>query len=199
MTRQPKVAVALLATLSAWQPVLAYDQQLSASAIRDAYYLGRRNDDKTRQVLSQYVRRPSLPASGPYVAEIEVRTPYSQAVLRAWKAPNYSAQQAAQDYAARPQQLFVRIRINVTPTFVPAGPDFWRDFKFQVWQHRIVVPERTSGFPVYGFGDGFTMISGAEVYLVFSAAQIANDPLIVEVESPDGRHAEARFDLARLR
>src|SRR5258708_20011932 len=58
----------------------AFDSPLSDSAIREAYFLGQRHDDKTRVTLELYSRRLPVPAKGPHVAEIVLYTPYPQIV-----------------------------------------------------------------------------------------------------------------------
>ncbi len=190
----------------------AYEHPLDSTSIREAYFLGQRSDEKTAKFLAQYVKRLPLPKRGPHVAEIEFRTPYAQVVLRSRQhSVGYSAQQAEESYAAHPDRIVVRVQIHLTPTYgalLPTPPgsggvrfrpsDFWRDFSFQVVQGKAIEPKTISGTPIYdaGFHGSLT---GAEVLLEFSAAQLRSAPVRVEVISPDGQHAEAEFDLRDLR
>ncbi len=200
------------------QAVAAYKHPLDSHSIREAYFLGRRHDDKTAAFMGQYLKRPPLPKSGPHVAEIEIRTPYEQVVLRAAQAPgSYSAQQAEKDYAAQSNLILVRVRINLTPTY-PAHvtnsrskgppqerpPDFWRDFKIRVLQGETVTPNKNTGRPLYTTGLSGPYLAagaleGAEVQLEFDTGQIASSPVRIEVFTPDGQTVEAEFDLRDLK
>jgi hypothetical protein len=210
--------LALAVSLLAAQAPAAYEHPLDSHSIREAYFLGRRDDDKTVAFMGQYLKRPPLPKSGPHVAEIELRTPYEQVVLRAAQAPgSYTAQQAEKDYAARSNLILVRVRIKLTPTY-PAyvtnsrskgppqerPPDFWRDFKTRVLQGEAIAPIRTSGRPLYTTGLSGPYLAagaleGAEVQLEFDTGQIASSPVRIEVLTPDGQAVEAEFDLRDLK
>ena len=198
---------------------LAYEHPLDSHSIRKAYFLGRSSDGKAARFLAQYVKRLPLPKSGPHVAEIELRTPYEQVVVRASQVSgSYSAQQAEQDYRDHPDLILVRVRINLTPTYpaIIADPsrgkgqvrerpdDFWRYFKIRVLQGGEVRPNRTSGRALFQSGlssprvIGDVML-GAEVLLEFGPAQIRSEPTKIEVLAPDGQSVEAEFDLKELR
>lgn len=70
----------------------AYEQHLSSTAIREAYFLGRNNDHRTTEFLTKYVHQFPVPKTGPQIAEIEVVTPYAYVVKRAREASvGYSA------------------------------------------------------------------------------------------------------------
>lgn len=214
MTRRVAAGIVLtgLATTLAW----AYELPVRDSSLREAYFLGRRRDEKTAAFLSRYVRRLPLPKTGPHVAEIELRTPYAQVVLRARNAPDgYSSQQAARDYRARPQALLLRVLLYLTPTYPAHSPmqgvpmetvelrpeTFWREFSFGLYQEeKEVRPRKVAGRPLYG-GNGFGVpgLAGAEVDLEFDAADVASTPARVVVLTPDGQRVEAEFDLERLR
>ena len=213
MTRATRTCAALLATLLLGVPGAAYERSMTSLTIREAYFLGRRNDDKTAAFLAQYVRRFPLPSRGPHMAEIEVRTPYTQLVLRSQQMLNWSAQQARQQYKPQAERILVRVRIYLTPSYpahsptrVPVtGPvqlrneSFWRDFKIRVTQEQAIQPLRTSGQPIYSIGGDFSSLVGAEVELELDADQVASAPLRVEVIAPQGQRVEAQFDLSVLR
>jgi hypothetical protein len=179
----------------------AYDNPLSNQSVREAYFLGQRRDDSTAKLLSQYVKR--LPATNaPWqVAEIEVRTPYQQVVLRSRQSlPGYSAQQAWEEYRKRSAQIVVRIYLATAITQLIVHEDAWRQFKFKVEQGKEIRPAAITGWPVYLFADqGLPRIVGAEVYLELDAARVSSGPLRVEVKSPEGETSSLEFDLSRLR
>src|SRR5260370_2370189 len=96
----------------------AFDSPLSDSAIREAYFLGLRHDDKTRVTLEQYSRRLPVPQKGAHVAEIGLYTPYAQIVQQtSEKMIASSAQQAAEDFHKQKETIQVRLLILLTPTY----------------------------------------------------------------------------------
>jgi len=209
-------SVALIVVLLA-EPLAACEQPLRDYSVREAYFLGRRKDEKTAQFLAQYVKRLPLPKRGPHVAEIELRTPYQQVVLRARNAPDgYSSQQASQEYRKQGDRIVVRVLIYLTPTYpahTPITPiqiepvrvrpeDFWRDFDIRLWQEKEILPQRVIGRPFYRASDiaGGGGLAGAEVELEFAADDvIPSEPARVEILTPDGQRVSATFDLDKLR
>lgn len=186
----------LFAALSA----AAYDYPLSSQAVREAYFQGQRRDESTAKLLAQYVKR--LPATNaPWqVAEMEVRTPYQQVVLRSWQSlPSYSGQQAWEEYRKRPPQIIVRIYLATAVTQLVVREDVWRKFQFRLQQEKEIRPTAVTGWPVYFFSEQGSRLVGAEVYLELNAAQVSSGPLRVEVKSPEGQVSSAEFDLSRLR
>ena len=145
---RPGFAV-LAAALLLSAPSVAFQSPLSDEAIRDAYFLGQRNDEATANLFVSYLKILPPPKTGPYVSEVEVYTPYSQLVeYSRLHSVGYSAQQAAKDYRANPDSIFVRIRIDFTSTYgalelyrsgrlldpqkngsTAARPDYHRDFR----------------------------------------------------------------------
>ena len=149
------------------------------------------------------------PVNGPYVEEVEFRTPYEQIVRRSWEnSAGYSAQQAQKDYAAQPNLVVVRVLIYLTPTYTgtprPSGSrgqpgerpeDFWREFAIRVVQGQTIEPKKVSGAR-FRRGRG---LGGAEVLLEFDAAQFDPGTVRVEVTGPDGKTLQAKFDLNPIR
>ena len=153
----------------------AFQSPLSDEDIRDAYFLGQRNDEATARVFLSYLKTLPPPKSGPYVSEVEVYTPYSQLVERSrLHSVGYSAQQAGKDYRATSDSLFVRIRINFTSTYgafelyrsgrlleAPKGssseprPDYHRDFRAGLsqkgeWIEPLSIQITPTGWPSAG-------------------------------------------------
>src|SRR5713226_7221567 len=199
----------------------AYDTGLPSQAIREAYFLGQRHDEKTAAFLSQYVHPFPLPKSGPHVSEIEMLTPYAQAVqLSMRRTTGYSAQQAEEEYRKQGDTLRVRVQIRFTPTYALQAAvsssqkatgnsgiqlraeDFWRDFTFRLTQQqggeeRVLEPFDVWSEPYYS-GRGF-VLGGAQVWLLFDAADVTSDPVKIEVLAPDGQRFTAEFNLSKLR
>jgi hypothetical protein len=189
----------------------AYQQPLSSTDIRNAYFLGSRNDERTAEFFSQYERLLPVPKAGPSISKIEVRTPYAQVVERTMALAGYSAQKAQEDFLARPAIFIVRVSIALTPSYpdmLPSEPgaahvradDFWRDFTVRVVQGHEIAARKTRGQPTYSSGgEGSSHLSGAEIELQYEIMKIASAPVQIEVLKPDGQQVVVDFDLSKLR
>jgi hypothetical protein len=191
----------------------AYDCPLDSSGVRDAYFLGSSNSQSVH-FLSSYNKMLPAPKSGPYVAQIEVRTPFAQVVVNSLEhSVGYSAQQAEQDYEKNPDTFQVRVQIRTTSTFAlgssvqppPAcqgvrrmnsALDCFRDFQFRFRQKADFQPEQSYGVPIYSNDSALT---GGDIWFTFRAAEFISAPLRVSVSTPDGQVVSATFDLAALR
>ena len=123
LTSLSTLAVSLLLI----SPAFAFDTPLSQEAVRDAYFLGQRNNESTLSFFSQYVKTLPAPDKGPYISEVEIYTPYSQIIEHSRRlSGSYSAQQAELDYRHGHDKLYVRVRINFTDTY---GLELYRSAK----------------------------------------------------------------------
>lgn len=210
-------AIALVAI----QPALAsYTYPLSSEAIRQAYFLGKRNDEQTAAFFVEYVHSLPKPKSGPQVGVIGIETPYSAIVRYVQHTPNdgYHAQEAEQDFLGKPETFGVYVEIFFTPTYPDPGqlsphgtnnvvtPAFWENFKVRVTQDGEIEARSRKGGPIfadYGSSDQYGIGGaevGAEIDLDYDPAKIdASSPLTVEVLTPDGQDVQTTFDLAHLR
>ena len=112
------VGRALARPLFLFATAVAYEVPLDPHSVRDAYFLGQRNDEKTARFLDAYVKHLPPPEKGPDISEIQLLTPYAQVVeLSRQKTVGYSAQQAEQDYRERGDRIRVRVRIEFTATY----------------------------------------------------------------------------------
>jgi hypothetical protein len=203
--------VLILGLLPSSAPLAAYQQPLSSTDIRNAYFLGSRNDENTAEFFSQYDRLLPVPKSGPSISKIEVRTPYAQVVERTTALLGYSAQKAQEDFLARPAIFIVRVSIALTPSYPDMlssksgvarlrSDDFWRDFKVRVVQGQEITAHKIRGWPTYSSGgEDSSHLSGAEIELQYEIAKIASSPVQIEVLTPDGQQVVADFDLSKLR
>jgi hypothetical protein len=129
-------------------PSKAFTTPLSEEAVREAYFLGQRNDNATAEFFVPYVRALPPPDKGAYIAEVEIYTPYGQIIENSRRrSMGYSAQQAEFDYRHGHDKIYVRVRIDFTDTYgalelyrsakgdmEQSGdetplPDFYRDFR----------------------------------------------------------------------
>jgi len=198
---RPPFLILILSLLSI-ADAAAYERQLTSQSVYEAYFLGRRRDDKTAQFLAQYVKRLPLPKTGLHVSDIEIRTPYQQVVLRAWQAPEgYSAQLAEEEYRARAALVLLRIRIILTPTYMPRGrsDDHWRESVISLVQTKEIRPKKIGGRPIYSSSEhGLSFLTGWEIELDFDVSQVDSVPTRVKVVAPDGQSVECQFDLRQL-
>src|SRR5580658_2262942 len=212
-------AILILAvTLGTAITALAFAYPLSSTAIREAYFLGNRNDEQTADYLSKYAHRFPMPPissiskTGPYVEEIGLETPFTQVVRHSQAAWNYHAPSAVEEFQGKPLPLRVHVDIVLTPSYSPIPdttgtnlyqwvPDFWNDFKVKFIQDGKEIPARnTRGGPLYAYADfGTPYVTGAGIELEYDPEKIESDPVDIDVLTPDGQKIETTFDLARLR
>ncbi|MBZ5526393.1 MAG: hypothetical protein LAN71_00625 [Acidobacteriia bacterium] len=212
-------ALALAALLLLAQAASAYEAPLDSHTVRDAYFLGQRNDEKTALFLAQYEQVLPLPEKGPHVAEIELHTPYAQIVaVSRDHTVGYSSQQAAADYRKRGDTIRVRILLRLTPTYpleiapkleitvheIPGATarseDFWKDFGYELRQDDLPVqPLSIRGEAVYAGENHASHMIGAQVWLEYAAEDVASQMTEFEVATPDGQRVIVKFDLEKLR
>jgi hypothetical protein len=214
------IAAVLMAAMLLTPLSFAFDTPLSDHAVREAYFLGQRRDEKTAEFLEKYRQHLSVPESGPWVSTVELFTPYAEAVeLSRQRSSGYSAQDAARDYRKTGDRLRVTVTIEFTNTYSeliqektgrrsgsPNGfsvrpADFWKDFSYRLFDgDDVVEPLETQGNATYRtVGDGTTM-TGAVIVLLYDAQKIdpSSDTAVV-VDIPDHQQVAAPFDLATLR
>jgi hypothetical protein len=198
--------VIVLAALTMAQPALAFEYPLTSEAIREAYFLGKASSSKKAEFFEKYTHHLPMPKSGPYVAWISVETPFACVVDKVSRTPlNYHAPDAEQDFLGKPGCFRVRLEIDFTPTYPdPTGAtavpsDFWRDFKVHLRQRKKIPPRSVQGQPIYNT-EALLGFTGATMRLDYDVKRIdPAAPATIEVDTPDGQHAQTTFDLAKLR
>ena len=198
-------------------PALAYQYPLSSIDIRDAFFIGNRNDDLTAALFAKYSRTLPAPETGPYVAEIELDTPFLQVARRAEGAVNYDSLDAVQEFQNKPMVFRVHVKFYFTSSYMPlpvahtegipmqtpSYSDFWNDFKVRLIQDKEVRPKSSVGaaiFPMWGAdGDGPPPSPiGGRIDVDYDPAKIDTADATVEVLTPDGQDIVVPFDLSRL-
>jgi hypothetical protein len=201
-------------------PALAYDVDLSDIAVREAYFLGQRNDDKTRDFFAPYAKHLPMSEKGPYISEIRMLTPLAQVVqISSQTTSGYSAQQAQIDYHGRGDSILLTVHIEFTPTYSvidadhsannAAGEkgltlrteDFWQDFRCGIKQKEDWIdPRSIHGEAQYGGPEASNGgLVGAWVYVEYDARNIPSESTEAHVFTPDGQDVTVSFDLAKLR
>jgi len=222
MPARPRLFLSITtSTLMLCQPLCAFQTTLSDTAVREAYFLGQRHDQKTSDFLKLYAHAFPLPEKGPYISEIHLLSPYAQVVSNSSQhSTGYSAQQAAADYRSRGDTLLVKVRIEFTPTYtyqdaVQAAADtgrdlhrhfypedFWQAFRFTLSQNgQSLEPRDVRSDPIYATSSptgATSTLRGAVVWLEFDAAAMESQPAQVEVITPAGQSVLAKFDLGKL-
>jgi hypothetical protein len=222
MTRSPgrSIASVFMAGLLLAPSSFAFDLSLSDQAIREAYFLGQRRDEKTAKFLDKYRQHLPVPESGPWVSTVELFTPYAEAVeLSRQRSFSYSAQDAAQDYRKNGDRLRVTITIEFTnsyresiqektnqrsgsPNAFSVRPsNFWNDFTYRLFDgDNLVEPLEIHGSPTFRTTDDSTMMTGAQIVLLYDAEKISSSAdVAIVVDIPDHPQVVAPFDLASLR
>jgi hypothetical protein len=212
----PVLAAALLLSPSSF----AFDAPLSDQAVREAYFLGQRRDEKTVEFLDKYRRHLTVPESGPWISTVEFFTPFAEAVeLSRQRSFGYSAQDATQDYRKNGDRLRVTITIEFTNSYgelsqvktsqrsgSPNGfsvrpSNFWKDFTYRLFDgDDLVEPLEMHGSPTFRTVGDSTMMTGAQIILIYDAQKLSSSSdAAVVVDFPDYPRVVAPFDLASLR
>jgi len=217
MGRPLRFLLALLLSLGLPSPqALAFETNLSDEALREAYFLGQRHDEKIAQFFETYRRYLPIPKSGPHVYMVEVFTPFAEAVEVSRKhGAGYNAQQAQLDYRTRGDSFRLGVHIAYTATYgpgfpyssnqVPGATGTWKDFQARLMQNgkslepRSLRYEGTRIFMGGGKGGGGSRPTGFIIWLEYDPRDVSSADATVEVETPDGQHVVASFDLSSLR
>ncbi len=191
---------------------LALSYPLSSTSIRDAYFMGERNDEQTGNFLAQYVHAFPMPDIGPYIEDIGITTPFSEVVQRSRVKYNFYAPDAVQEFEHKRFPFRVFVDIALTDTYQPIGPteaptdwqwvpDFWNDFKVKLIQDGKEIPsEQRRGGPAYGLGYKYMpIVTGARIELLYDPAKVDSAPTQIVVLCPTGQTYATTFKLAELR
>ena len=209
-----RVFASFLAALCVTLPASPFATPLSDQAVREAYFLGQRRDEKLSLFFETYRRYLPAPKSGPHIFMAELLTPFAEtAELSLKHATGYSAQQARMDYRRRDDSIRVGIHVSYTSTYGPGFPyspdkvpgqtGTWKDFQVRLSQKENTIEPRDVSYEgtrtgTSGKGGG-SRPTGFIIWLVYDAAQFISSDAFVEVDTPDGQHLNATFDLATLR
>ena len=215
---RPSLAL-LTAALLLSTPTLAFDTPLSDTAVREAYFLGRRHDDSLGKLLDKYVLHLQPPKTGPYIESVSFFTPYILTALNSSQQVSiYSAQQAQLDHLKTPEVVRVTIQIFLTESYsaysaivegsdshLPKGvfvrpPDFWRDFRLRVFQEdEMVIPTSADGHPLFQCSDGGCTLVGATLTFEYPAAAFTDTSASIQIDPPEGDPVVVDFDLTSFR
>lgn len=197
-----QIAAVLIVLLFAVQTVSAYHYPLHSEAIRDAYFLGVRNNFQTADCLLRYIHRFTGPQTGRYfVSQISISTPYQQVLLRGRQdTPGDSEVQTETDLRTHPLKFIVRVRIewNAGYSGAKGGPrtpwEFPGGSTIRVAQESDIKPVDVHYESFYGRRTPM----GETIELEYDPAQMDSAPLRISVKAPDGQVEETKFDMAKI-
>jgi hypothetical protein len=188
--------LALTLCLVTTLPAGAYDYPLSPTAIRDAYFLGRRQGGLGTEFLAEYRQAiPSLRVEE-FMSFARIETPFVQVAVQSGQKLNYSAQDAVRDYLDK--TLPVRVHLEIC-YMSDAPPDA---IKIKLVQNRKeIVPASVKRAAFYAPTDPYTRVEsiGESLDLEFDALKLDGSTLTIYIETPDGRNTPIEFDLQSLR
>jgi hypothetical protein len=173
-----------------------YDFPLSASAIRDAYFLGIKGPNQGSTFLGEYTHAVNQFKVGGCTSEITLETPFAQVARHASKAVNYSAQDAVKEFLGKPAVF--RMHLNIC--YLAGAPE--KAIKVAFLQNKKNIQwtsENRSAY--YPPSDETTQMSnnGERIDLEFPADRIDSSEFTIRINTPDGQHAETVFCLESLR
>ena len=193
-----------LASLLIAAPAFAgYEYPLQSPEIRNAYFLGERNNQQTVEFLGAYTKRWTQTQPERYiVSEIDVLTPYVQIVQRGMReAPGDSEVQTETDLQAHPLHFLVKASVFFNPAYAgttPAGVEgqgSGHSFSAKLSQSHDIAPLRTTIDPIYGEHGP----SGIMITVEVDPAKIKSAPMHITVHTPDGKSISTDFDLTQLK
>jgi hypothetical protein len=187
---------ALILSLALALPGSAYDYPLTSTAIRDAYFLGRRQGGLGTEFLAEYQRSiPSLRVEQ-FISFAQIETPFVLVAVQSSRKLNYSAQDALEDFRDKPLDFRIHFEICYMPD---APPDA---VKIKLIQNRKeIVPDSVERSGFYAPADVYTRLGsiGEVVDMKVDAAKIDSSSLTVQIDTPNDQHAQVNFELQSLR
>jgi hypothetical protein len=178
-------------------PVSAYDDlPHSASAIRDAYFLGTRQGGLPADFLARYAHWIPELKEGTCTSQVRLETPFLQVADYVGKAPNYSSQDAVKEFYGKHMVFHVYLDICYKPN-APLNA-----IKIKVIQNKKeTTPLSEESSPYIPRVTELTTLppNGEQVHLEFKSSQIDSSRLTILIDTPDKQHAEVDFDLQDLR
>jgi hypothetical protein len=189
--------LAFLLALFLAVPANAYDDvSLSASAIRDAYFLGSREGGLTPDFLARYAHWVPALKEWTCTSQVRLETPFVQVADYASKAVNYSSQNAVEQFYRK--AMVFRMYLDIC--YKPHAP--LKGIKVIVVQNKKeIAPVTAESSPYYPVvSDTATLpANGERIKLEFKSGQIDSSTLTVVIDTPDQQHAEVEFELQSLR
>ena len=204
MNSRLEVSALFLSAILVLSPAASgFDNFLSDTAVREAYFVGQRRDERTIELLEKYRRRFPVPERGPHISMVELFTPYAEAVdLSRLQNQNYSAQKAEQEYRTRRNLVRVSVQVLFTPIYGPYqshslpapdalsavasarwSADFSRDFSVRAVENgRTLTPLDFRVHNTFALDRSRQRnLDRRPLFLTFDANEVSSDDVLVEV------------------
>jgi hypothetical protein len=187
------LSLALLLAL----PVSAYDDiATSASAIRDAYFLGKRLGGLAPEFLARYAHWIPELKEGTCTSQVRLETPFLQVADYASTASNFDSQDAVKQLYGK--EMVFRVYLDIC--YKPNAP--LNAIKIKVFQNKKeIAPLSAVSDPYVPRVDENATLpaNGEQVRLEFKSNQIDSSTLTIRIDTPDEQHGKVNFDLQSLR
>jgi len=191
----PKL-LAMILILAVALPAPAYDYPLTSTAIRDAYFLGRRQGGLGTEFLADYRHAiPSLRVEE-FISFARIETPFAQVAVQSSRKLNYSAQDAVQEFLGKPLSFRLHLEICYMPNALPDA------VKIKLIQNRReIVPTSVERSAFYAPTDPHIRVQsiGETMNMDVDASKLDGSTLTIYIETTDGRNTLVEFDLQSLR
>jgi len=178
-------------------PADAYDDvSLSASAIRDAYFLGSREGGLRPDFLARYAHWVPTLKQWTCTSQVRLETPYLQVADFASKAVNYSSQDAVEQFYGK--AMYFRMYLDIC--YRPRAP--LNTIKVKVMQNKkeiaSVSAQSSPYYPVIR-ETAILPANGERITLEFNSGQFDSSTLTILIDTLDQQHAAVEFELQGLR
>ncbi len=191
----PAIGAVLLA-FSLALPLYAYDVPLTESSIRDAYFLGKRQDALGPALAAKYTHEIPKLSLDRFHSFASLETPFMQVAIFSSKKLNYSAQDAVKEFLGK--SMVFRIHLEIC-YMVDAPPDA---LQVRIVQNKKdLVPDSFDRALFFPTSDPYTSPPpiGETMHLEFSPDKLDSSDLTILIDTPDGQHAETLFALSSIR
>jgi hypothetical protein len=197
-TQKHRTFLAILLAAAAALPAFAYDYPLSSQTIREAYLLGTGPKGREPEFYSGYWQSLDMPKKRQVGSLVTIETPFLYVAEHSRDTPNYKSQDAISDFSNKP--MVFRVYLDVyfeAPEKGDPKPIVVR----LIQDGKETASQSITRWPLARFRDENSRDEsvGEHVQIECDAGKIRPLDLTIEVDTPDGEHAEATFDIAKLR
>lgn len=177
-------------------PALPYDVPFSESSIRDAYFLGTRAGATNATFLATYDHWIPELKQWTCTSRVRVETPFLQVAEYASQVPNYTAQDAVKDFYEKPPALKMYLDI----CYMEKAPADALRIRF-IQNKKTLSPLLFRSSPYYPVIDERAILpaNGERIYVEFNPRQVDSSTLTIVIDTPNGQHVAADFDLGPIR
>jgi hypothetical protein len=186
-----------LAMVTIALPGFWLDFPLTENGIREAYFLGTRQGGVPTEVLKQYSKGIAELHQGNCVSKARMETPFLQVAEYVGSKPNYSAQDAVKELSGK--AMNVKLFVDVCYMRQAPPPNSVKIRLLQNKKEIAPVSDARTAFAERFSEVGFLPPNGESAAMEIDPRKLDATVLTVAMDTPDGQHGEAEFDLGVLR